>query len=183
MRKRAEQLVAWYLALCLALAGVVGLSPALHRLIEHGGHGPAHIHAAGAQRELSHHHGEGHSHEHFVPSSSIAVQKLKHQFTHRHEFTLATLPVRALLQLASELLASDAADSNSKEKAPSHHHDSLSQLVASGLIDQHFECDLLNAVYCSILASVDAVDARLLVRDLDPQASPRAPPVERHRLV
>ena len=55
--KRGQQLLSFYLALCVAFAGAVGLSPALHVFVEHGGEGRAHTHV-GADG-VAHSHVEG----------------------------------------------------------------------------------------------------------------------------
>ena len=62
MRNLRQQLIAGFLALCLGAAGFVGLSPGLHRLVEHAGQGPAHIHSGGHIHW--HDHGDGRVHAH-----------------------------------------------------------------------------------------------------------------------
>ena len=62
-----RQILAAYVALCVAFAGAVGLSPVLHRWVEHGGEGPAHVHArssATLERTL---HPHPHPHHHDSP--------------------------------------------------------------------------------------------------------------------
>ena len=57
---RLRLFLAGYLSFSLALCSIIGISPALHRLIEHAGLGPAHAHAP----RSSHSHPHPHSHVH-----------------------------------------------------------------------------------------------------------------------
>lgn len=174
----ARQLLAAYLAVCLALAGLVGISPALHVLVEHGGNGPSHVHRAELQQSARktsgtlHEHGEsGHTHSHppapepdthlFVHSSGALprVDVLASTFWHHvHEW----------------LRHRDSA--SSQQSAGDHHHDSLASLLVSGLIDGA-STDVDSVVY---LHAREFCVAPLVTIprgcDWDAQSAPRGPP-------
>ena len=110
--RRLSQIISAYVALCLAMAGLVGLSPALHQWIEHGGQGTPHLHSHGiANSEFPdfrnyHRHTDGSSHD--VEQRHPDVRGLGRKFSHvgftpsHRPFALPTVPLtrmgRALLQ-------------------------------------------------------------------------------------
>ncbi len=82
MSKNSQRLISWYLVLCLASAGAIGISPILHQWVEHGGRGTAHTHSARLNEvaEAAHIHaheiGQPHEHEHDSPSTFLAPKSL-----------------------------------------------------------------------------------------------------------
>ncbi len=131
-----HQLTATLLALCVVVSGWVGINPSLHRLVEHGGGGSAHIHRGGAT--FWHEHGDSRPHRHEAPAtiSFPPVDKgLEHVFQ-SHPF--GSLPVRELL---ARLLKSWAGDDDSEEPHTDHQHHSLAQSLSDGLVEAAFTWD------------------------------------------
>ena len=179
--RRWQQVISCYLALCLPLAGTVGLSPVLHRLLEHGNQGPAHIHSgifpnsSAGTDSLTHTHGRvAHRHQPHPPASNDHLARQR-PFTHPHQFRLPTIHLVGLWHALSQFLAhprSSPAPENSD-----HHHHSLPQLLAGGLIEQFLE---LPQHFCAT-DPVDFLTATgefpSFTPDWDPQTASRAPPV------
>jgi hypothetical protein len=102
--KRLEQTVSCFLAVCLAFAGAIGLSPSLHTAIEHGGHGTEHTHV------LRHTHG-GTCHAHALPAvreAGVFIPATEHQSgesdePHRHS-SLAQLLLNGFAAAASPVI-------------------------------------------------------------------------------
>lgn len=159
---RFRQFVAVYLAAALALAGATGLSPLLHQLIEHGGHGAPHVHhGAGAAQQV----------------------RLKGKLARKHaSFTLPKFSAKWLRQLA-HCLAHTAEKSTDDPAAPTdtpgHQHHGLAQTLASGLVDAPAPAELSFYVAPGILRDLPRVPARVSARELDRQTAGRAPPTAR----
>jgi hypothetical protein len=181
--RHLRQLIAVYLALCFAFAGAVGISPVLHRLIEHGGHGRAHTHprvlplAAASPHSHPHHAGrdhyndDGHSHTH-VAKSEHGHHGHK---AHSHESFALANTWHALGHWLADL-AAEWPDSSGSEDVPQHRHDSLPQLLISGLVEQHIDVPPVqpNAAMCVVF--LWRVETIFLVRGFDPQTASRPPP-------
>lgn len=171
------QITAAYLGLCLALAGATGLSPVLHRLLEHGNHGPAHTHSALAKFAASPDHDPPH------PAGHIHLHR--HQTGHSSEpFATArevAFPLHSLARLwrawSDRLAGDDGESSPSPTQAPGHTHDSLPQMLLSGLIEQPIDVPLLPQVRVLCDFQPRPAHSFCLVRDLDPQTASRPPPL------
>src|SRR4051812_23506401 len=125
-----KQLVSFYLALSVALAGAVGLSPALHRLIEHGGLGPAHSHAFPA-------------HERFQPAAQSSFADLL--VHHQRAFALPAIPFGKIWHNLAHFLTDASQPEPPSKNSRGHEHHSLAQMMASGFAEQaldavFFEC-------------------------------------------
>src|SRR5262245_22749691 len=153
---RIRQFVSCYLALCLAGGGAVAISPVLHRLIEHGGYGPAHTHSdlalrlAIRQHLRQHEHGHSHSHNHDSPP--LCRPRL-----FEHSFEPFGLPKLSLARVWHALHhffeAATLPESSPPERGPGHEHHSLFQLLASGLVDQPLAEPLLPTILTTFAAS------------------------------
>ncbi len=131
-----HQIAATLLALCVVVSGFVGINPTLHRLVEHGGQGPAHMHRDGAT--LWHDHGDGRPHRHDAPvevSIPTTAERLEHVFQ-SHPF--GSLPVR---EIVSRLLKLWSDDGESEEPHSDHQHHSLAQSLSDGLVESAFTWD------------------------------------------
>lgn len=177
---RLRQLVSCYLALCLLGGGAVELSPVLHHWIEHGGHGTVHSHAnaqfVGANEKPGHRHGDGLPHEHAtepLPSSGF--------FTHAHEpFGLPKISLGKLWNAAAHLLETTSSrDAAPSENDPGHHHNSIFQLLAAGLIDQAPVPLPLPLAPHAIAVNLPAADERIVIKGWDAQSASRGPPGSR----
>ncbi|HEY1174359.1 MAG TPA: hypothetical protein VGH19_23540 [Verrucomicrobiae bacterium] len=165
--------IAGYLILCLALAGAVGLSPFLHQLIEHGGHGEWHTHS----------HDVGSKHYTFdsaaalaqVDSLSQVEKKAKPVFTRNHRpFKLPTAPIVKLVGAMADLLGSP--EKNSNPSAEGHEHHSLAQLLASGLLDQHVDIPVIPHFVPKGSYQILSPDELLLASIWNAQTPDRGPP-------
>src|SRR4051812_7252134 len=87
--KPLKQIVSFYLVLVIAMVGAIGISPTLHRLIEHGGLGPAHSHATSF---------------HSVPRHPEKPSYRELLLQHEHAFQLPALPVAQLWHAIAHLL-------------------------------------------------------------------------------
>jgi hypothetical protein len=118
----------------LVLAGAIGVSPWLHWLVEHDGHGTAHSHVgqvefegatvAAEARWRAHSQGGGHVHHHH------------HHFEAEGHFRLPSDDSRLSGGLAQGSNEKDDAGSEPEHSDPAHHHDSLPQWLISGLLEQ-----------------------------------------------
>ena len=170
-------MLACYLALCLAFAGLVGVNPALHRLVEHGGQGPAHTHPRGLAHTVPdagwHDHGDGQAHRHAAPD-------LPARSLFSHKYTPTGEPLLSLRGLWGALKAVAGTSPSSNQPQPAgdegHHHHSLAQLLASGLIDQHLDAPVLTGPPISFVVVCCFADSPLLIPDWDAQSASRGPP-------
>lgn len=178
-----RQFIAAYLAVCLVLAGAVGLSPALHTLVEHGGKGTPHVHGrfdcAHAQ-PASHRHADGEVHSHVpseIPTGSGSNRGARIFVHSSGAFPGADVLVARLWQRVQDWLAQQNSSPASPDAGGEHHHDSLASSLAGGLIDQADPvvcCDSEpNAVALLCSPSSDRVHAF----DRENRFSPRGPPV------
>lgn len=178
--KRMQQLVSCYLALCLVGGGAVGINPVLHRLIEHGGHGPAHTHISVAPRAASteplHQHGNGQLHSH-APARPYPAGLFEHSYTPPGfpKISLSRL-WRGITQLFEAAASPDSAPS---KDSPGHEHHSLFQLLASGLVDQPIDVPILASVPASFVSYEFPATTPFVARDWDAQTASRGPPSSR----
>ena len=189
--KRLSQIISAYVALCLALAGLVGVSPTLHLWIEHGGQGTPHLHNRGiANSEFPqsvnyHRHADGSSHDidHRHPEGpglGRGVSHLGFLPTHR-PFAMPTVPLarmgRALLRvLCGELTHSS--DSSSPLNQPGHHHHGLAQLLSHGLVELVMDIPPLSYPPVSFALQALPADAFLPDSKWEAQTASRGPPLE-----
>jgi len=132
--------IAGYLVLCFAWAGVVGLSPWLHQLFEHGGQGAWHTH--GGAKALAFDPGDAPVMASIGSQQGHAKEAPRRIFTRNHRpFKLPTAQLAKLIEAAAEWLGNEELPANSKGEG--HEHHSLAQLLASGLLDQHMDLPLL----------------------------------------
>jgi hypothetical protein len=182
-----RQIASGYLVLCLAFAGLVGISPDLHRLVEHGGDGPTHAHqgvATATHRPPVHSRDHSHPHPHepdraenkelearkgpsgfFVSkhrSFSLPFARLWHGFVHFLEHS-ASVP-------------DGSQDTDSSDNTPGHDHHSLAQLLAAGLLEQNVDAPVLAFDFVLYWSSLPTPEAVILGRRFDAQTAGRAPP-------
>lgn len=147
---------ACYLAICLLLANWIGLSPWLHRWLEHGGVGIEHSHrldSSGLPHSLkahSHLHADGvtHTHSaawerHHVHSKASLLASGGSSFPTPVEVldgVLRTMRGMALWISKNEqgqsTVPQASQDSESRPNPPDHQHHGLAELLAEGLVDQ-----------------------------------------------
>lgn len=179
--KRMQQLISCYVVLCLALAGAVGISPLLHQRIEHGGHGPAHIHARGMAAVPvavhSHDHGNGAGHVH-PADHATEPSRPAGTFVHRHRpQTLAAFQLSRFWRALGQLFPSKAqSPSQSSPEDPGHTHDSLAQLLAGGLVEHACDAPPLECDPVSFPNRFLPAKVLLLNCAWDAQTASRGPP-------
>lgn len=137
--KRWQQLLSFCLVLCVALAGAVGLSPALHVFVEHGGHGASHTHLGAG--------GVAYSHEDVCPPEpgvfrtvvppAAASQSAKLFLAESKPLTLFGLQPQDMVHAFGRLIAKALAH---LPAAPSpgnagHTHHSLAQMLINGVVE------------------------------------------------
>lgn len=177
-----RQFIAAYLAACLVLAGVAGLSPALHTLIEHGGKGAPHVHGqldSAHANPASHRHADGkeHSHAHSENSPASGNVHAARIFAHSSgAFPGADALAARLWQRVQDWLAQQESSPASSDAGGEHHHDSLASLLTGGLIDQAdpaVSCDSEPAA--AVLRCSPSSD-RIHAFDWEARFAPRGPP-------
>ena len=167
--------IACYLALCFAFAGAVGVSPGLHRLVEHVGQGPAHTHFGFRSQAASavplHQHGDGRWH-------TDAEVNPRPAGLFQHSSGSFQLPdVSRLWHGLSRLFEQAASSESSPSKGvPAHEHHSLFQLMASGLVDQPLLAEILPSIPLASVSLSFVANAPFVARDWDAQTSSRGPP-------
>jgi hypothetical protein len=175
--KRIQQIVLCFLALCLASGGAIGLSPVLHRLVEHGGLGAAHIHGGSMPGAATHTHlrPDGDDPRHIHLPERLRPARL---FEHSYEpFRLPKFPLTWLWRNVSRLIATETSSPPSSSKdSPRHEHHSLFQLLATGLVDQPIELPLLLSVPTVPILNEFPATTRFVARDWDAQTATRGPP-------
>jgi hypothetical protein len=173
--KRIQPLISLYLALCLAGGGAVALSPTLHRLIEHGGHGDAHTHAAILARDGRpgevHQHEDGHWHSH-------PAERPRRVLLFEHTFDPPTISLTGIWhRFARFLEAATAEDSAPANEGPGHQHHSLFQLLAAGFVDQPLDAPcLLSLPPAHVVCEVPPAN-QFTAFEWDAQTASRGPPV------
>lgn len=168
----ARQFTATSLVLCLLTAGAIGVSPVLHRLIEHGGQGGIHAHLAGKHASASHRNTRHpHAHGRFEQTRSPELVEAKQE---RNSAAIH------LIRLAHDWIHQPAghssvpADSSSDE--PNHEHHTLPQTLLNGLVEQHLDIPLLHKPVAMSDFIACSPETFFLSRDLDAQSASRAPP-------
>ena len=179
MMNGIRQLVSLYLVLCLVLAGAVGLSPSLHRLIEHGGRGGEHVHGhLNLHSSAATHHHDAAS-EHSYPPAPTTSVSASHLLVHAEETFPSTdvLLARLWHNLQRLFSAEESAGSHeSKSEDTDHHHDSLAGLLAGGLIDHvDLSVDSIPAAPQTDVG-VPTLVSRFPSFDWNAQATTRGPP-------
>jgi hypothetical protein len=156
-----------WLALSVASAGVIGLNPWLHQLIEHGGHGPAHTHVGLAAH---------HSDEDLARAAFDHTPDTKARLLNQHERPFR-IPLLAWLgESITHWLAGQGHDTSDPAPVRGHEHHSLPQLMASGFVDFHINPPLLQPDKTSQKAEPSIGHETVLVRELDAQTAGRGPP-------
>jgi len=165
-------LIAGYLVLCLAFASAVGLSPFLHQLIEHGGHGEWHTHA-GTEKTIGLIVGS-------VPPEWQTAAPLSGESKQRVVLTRNHRPFKLPVAQFARLVNSVANGLGGAEQPlnpDGHEHHSLAQLLASGLLDQHIETPVLAHFVPSGSYLLLSPDELLLASIWNAQTPDRGPPV------
>jgi len=167
-----------FLAACLGLAGLVGICPDLHRLTEHGGTGPAHVHRGNSHHSsadwLKHDHGDGLLHQHRSPRNFAKRIESKLAFAHAHEFNL---PLdRILSALVQWIDSSFPSSANPGDDSPGHRHHSLPQLLAGGLVEPCLQPEILPAVSRVVLHFFSVPEFLVHGYDWNAQTATRGPP-------
>lgn len=178
-----RQFIAAYLAACLMLAGAVGLSPALHTLVEHGGRGNAHVHGRfdfDPAHSSSHRHADGEEHSHApteIPTGSGDGRSAR-IFVHSPDaFPGADVLVVRLWQRVQDWLAQQESPPASPDAGGEHHHDSLASSLAGGLIDQADPVVCCDSEPNSVTLRDSPSSDRVHAFDRENRFSPRGPPV------
>jgi hypothetical protein len=132
--KRSRQIIACYVALCVAFAGAIGFSPTLHVWVEHGGHGAAHTHSAASVHAAIHHE---HPHPHRSEEAPTPPPARTLRISTAPPLTLFGLEVQDLFRGVNTLLAwacpVESSDPTHSESEHSHH--SLAQMLAQGAVE------------------------------------------------
>ena len=146
MTRLLRQLLCWYAAFCLTFAGVVGVSPFLHHLVDHGGQGVAHVHSRSVTvprwQAHAHSHGTAHvaGHNRDIP---IPFGRFRATIADAHEsFRFSASSFARLWHALTHWVSGDADHSHGPSSGPAdpdHHHGGLSQLLADGLIEPALE--------------------------------------------
>jgi len=176
--KRCQQILSCYLALCVALASAIGLSPELHVWLEHGGHGQTHTHAGAG--------GKAHAHTHARPrsqSSSTAFlpasQKAEIFFAEAYRpFTLPGFDLKTVYAGIGRWFAhawSHATEAPAKDDSDHDHH-SLPQLLMAGLIEGACDAPDLICAPPPVASAVTHCKPVGPVSDWNAQTASRAPP-------
>lgn len=185
MKLGLRQFIAAYIAACLLLAGVAGLSPELHNLIEHGGKGSPHVHGwidSPQPTAASHRHADGEEHFHAptdaAPASGDGTSS--RLFVHSSDaFPGADVLVARFWQRLQDWLSQQESTPAAPDAGNEHHHDSLASSLTGGLVDQSdpvvsFEILVLVTVSLRFSPSADRVHPF----DLEPRFAPRGPPAQ-----
>ncbi len=176
--KNLHKLVAACLALCFALAGAVGLSPALHKWVEHGGQGVGHVHyvtsAEGRSIEVRH--------DATAPAPQLPIPRGHPAVTVRS--SAAASPTGIFLSRFWQALNKGCADLKTESRAPSsapqqpsHQHHSLPELLAGGLVDQAYEFPALAPPPETFASPITFVTQLAQAFAWDAQTAGRAPPI------
>ena len=182
MVRCSQQILSGYVALCLALAGFVGTSPTLHRLIEHGGRGVAHVHFHGTDGMIV----LGHRHDQPAVDTqerrAAATQSVSRTlFVHSHQpAAVPAIQLDRLWHALGHLLAPEGEDpAPDTSEDPAHHHDSLAQTLAGGLIEQSLDSPQLIGLPLATLFDLRPFAPPSLDVRWDSQTASRGPPPRR----
>ena len=177
--KLVKPILCFYLALSLMFGGLVGIVPALHQLVEHGGRGPLHTHhdalTCRLTMALSHEEGSIHSRSHFP-------EPLDHNglFVHSYApFRFPSLPLARFwhgLCHFTELNAPGASEPSRSKDGPGHEHHSLAQMMINGLVDQPIDIPLLGPLPTSYLSQDFQTNPCFVESLWDAQTAGRGPP-------
>ena len=155
--------------LCLALAGAVGLSPYLHQLIEHGGHGALHTHPGNDDLVF-----ESSTKLSSIRTTALEQSHPKRTLNRNHRpFRLPVNHLATMVKALGELINGPASET---PHGPDHEHHSLSQLLASGLLDQHIDFPVLPHFVPSGSYTFLSPDELLLASIWNAQTPDRGPP-------
>jgi hypothetical protein len=154
------------------------MSPTLHRLIEHGGGGPAHTHVGDESPQETQFDDPNHPFPHsHVPETFLSQRHApKRVLAHKHEFDLPKIPVAQLWHLLTHLIDGEPQTSDYPQKPRPHHHDSLSQLMLGGLMEQHLQFESVRHPVFQLASYQLPGDDLVLIKNWDVQTVPRGPP-------
>lgn len=160
MTGRWQKIISAYAALCFALAGIIGLSPALHVGVEHGGRTALHTHPGGNGRAVSASH--AHPHPHDWKNYSPVASPARSRVSSGGSLTLFGLEPRNIYDAVGRWLAraAESFPAAPGPDEPGHTHHSLAQLLLSGLVEGAIEITPLvvaperGALFCLIPESV-----------------------------
>jgi hypothetical protein len=183
--RAVQQFVASYLVLCLALAGAVGISPVLHQLVEHGGHGDAHVHVGTASHPQQpgfvhrHEHGLEHSHDAAPGQHQVQDSGRPGLFVHSVRGIETSELVRRAWQFVESIFDSavEQDDPSPDSDKTDHEHHSLAQLLASGLAESSVDLPLLEAEFGPVIFGLASPDMLVLSVGWNAQTASRGPPL------
>ena len=173
--KRGQQLLSFYLALCVAFAGAVGISPVLHVMVEHGGHGHTHSHAGLKNGNAIAEH--AHPHPHPVPESQPAKSAriaLPDHSPKLFGFHLSDVyrAVGGWIAGAVDPLPVTPVDENGS----SHTHHSLAQMLLSGTVEGVADVPPLVCAPSVFTLSPESSRSSFVASLFDAQTASRGPP-------
>jgi hypothetical protein len=177
MKRPLQLLMALCLAGSLLLGGFAGLSPLLHVWLEHGGHGLAHVHHGPATATAR-------SVENSAPVTSpspsarhlrIAIRPAAER---AHRFQLPSVSFAKLWHrwLQEPGAHGEAPEDSAPRPDPGHHHDSLAQTLAGGLLDVASAEHAVPGVALREFQLPAAAHDILRSGVFDPHSSERGPP-------
>jgi hypothetical protein len=183
-----QQLIAAYLALCLAFAGAVGMNPTLHHWVEHGGHGPEHTHsgvwgggldiADAYEAGVRHVHAPGRVHAH---GQDQPARRPIRQGLFAHSIRAFETPelLNRVGRFIRDVLCGSASpcDSAPDQDGHGHEHHSLAQSLAGGLVESNADVPLPPANEAIVRFISLPPDALWLTDRWDAQTASRGPPV------
>ena len=184
--KRVQQLVGGFLALGLAFAGLVAISPSLHVAIEHGGRGPSHTHGGIPSNRYGLHAVHEHPHSHSqADATDLELPPPRPNSpelfvtTHR-AFEIPSIPIRTLVGFLVRLSRSDTHPAKNTSDplpaSPNHDHHSLAQSLACGCIEGSVGVFILEFDSPRFSLLLPSPAELSLERRLDTQSAGRAPP-------
>jgi hypothetical protein len=184
-----QQLIAAYVALCLAFAGAVGMNPTLHHWVEHGGHGPEHTHygVRGGGLDMAHAHEAGVRHVHapgrvHAHGQDQPARRPIRQGLFAHSIRAFETPelLNRVGRFIRDVLCGSASprDSAPDQDGHGHEHHSLAQSLAGGLVETNVDAPLLQANETIVGFVSLPPEALLLADQWDAQSASRAPPAQ-----
>ena len=175
--KRWQQLLSFYLVLCVAFAGAVGISPVLHVMLEHGGEGHAHSHA-GFQNggNIAGEHAHPHPHIEAPSSSDDALVRLLAEKCPPSKLFGVTLEdvYRAIGDWIAQ--AFEHLPGTPDGEGTGHTHHSLSQMLLGGTVEGVLDVPPLVFAPTAIAFSPSSSSASFVASEFEAQTASRAPP-------